>query len=104
VEERAKAFGSPSVARSQGHDEGQMTKAEGSRTEGAAHDGPRNTDHASRFTLHVSGYYLLALFCFGLGLMCKPMLVTWPFVMLRLDYRPLDLAWLLATQAQLSKA
>jgi len=33
--------------------------------------------------------YLLALICFALGLMCKPMLVTWPFVMLLLDFWPL---------------
>jgi tetratricopeptide (TPR) repeat protein len=34
--------------------------------------------------------YWLALFCFALGLMSKPMLVTWPFVMLLLDYWPLQ--------------
>jgi Flp pilus assembly protein TadD len=34
--------------------------------------------------------YWLALFCFALGLMSKPMLVTWPFVMLLLDYWPLN--------------
>jgi Flp pilus assembly protein TadD len=33
--------------------------------------------------------YHLALFCLTLGLMSKPMLVTWPFVMLLLDYWPL---------------
>jgi Flp pilus assembly protein TadD len=33
--------------------------------------------------------YWLALFFFALGLMSKPMLVTWPFVMLLLDYWPL---------------
>src|SRR5208337_1777633 len=33
--------------------------------------------------------YFLALFFFALGLMSKPMLVTWPFVMLLLDYWPL---------------
>jgi tetratricopeptide (TPR) repeat protein len=33
--------------------------------------------------------YWLALFCFALGLMSKPMLVTWPFVLLLLDYWPL---------------
>jgi tetratricopeptide (TPR) repeat protein len=31
----------------------------------------------------------LALLCFALGLMSKPMLVTWPFVMLLLDFWPL---------------
>jgi Flp pilus assembly protein TadD len=33
--------------------------------------------------------YVLTLFFFALGLMSKPMLVTWPFVMLLLDYWPL---------------
>jgi tetratricopeptide (TPR) repeat protein len=34
-------------------------------------------------------WYLLSLFLFALGLLSKPMLVTWPFVMLLLDYWPL---------------
>ncbi len=34
--------------------------------------------------------YLLTLFIFALGLMSKPMLVTLPFVLLLLDYWPLD--------------
>lgn len=33
--------------------------------------------------------YVWVLFCFILGLMCKPMLVTMPFVLLLLDYWPL---------------
>ncbi len=33
--------------------------------------------------------YLLSLCCFALGLLSKPMLVTWPFLMLLLDYWPL---------------
>jgi tetratricopeptide (TPR) repeat protein len=44
----------------------------------------------SRFTFHVSRFYWLALFFFALGLMSKPMLVTLPFVMLLLDYWPLQ--------------
>jgi tetratricopeptide (TPR) repeat protein len=36
-----------------------------------------------------SSHYLLALFCFILGLMSKPMVVTLPFVLLLLDYWPL---------------
>jgi tetratricopeptide (TPR) repeat protein len=43
----------------------------------------------SRFTFHVSRFYWLALACFTLGLMSKPMPVTLPFVMLLLDYWPL---------------
>src|SRR5947207_6922909 len=35
------------------------------------------------------GHYLTVLFVFALGLMCKPMLVTLPFVLLVLDYWPL---------------
>jgi Flp pilus assembly protein TadD len=37
----------------------------------------------------ISYSYWLALLFFALGLMSKPMLVTWPFVMLLLDYWPL---------------
>jgi protein O-mannosyl-transferase len=44
----------------------------------------------SRFTCHVSRFYLLSLFFFALGLMSKPMLVTLPFVLLLLDYWPLE--------------
>jgi tetratricopeptide (TPR) repeat protein len=36
-----------------------------------------------------STYYWLAWFALALGLMSKPMLVTWPFVMLLLDFWPL---------------
>lgn len=35
-------------------------------------------------------WYASALFCFALGLMSKPMLVTWPCLMLLLDYWPLN--------------
>jgi tetratricopeptide (TPR) repeat protein len=38
----------------------------------------------------LSPFYWLALFCFALGLMSKPMLVTLPFVLLLLDYWPLN--------------
>jgi cytochrome c-type biogenesis protein CcmH/NrfG len=41
-------------------------------------------------TLHSVVFYLLALICYALGLMSKPMLVTLPFVMLLLDYWPLE--------------
>jgi len=37
---------------------------------------------------HLINYLLIILF-FGLGLMAKPMLVTWPFVLLLLDFWPL---------------
>jgi tetratricopeptide (TPR) repeat protein len=36
-----------------------------------------------------SGWYWLAWVCFVLGLLSKPMLVTWPFVLLLLDFWPL---------------
>ena len=36
------------------------------------------------------GWYLLTLLVFALGLMAKPMLVTLPFVLLLLDYWPLE--------------
>ena len=37
-----------------------------------------------------AGRYVLTLFIFALGLMAKPMLVTLPFVLLLLDYWPLE--------------
>ena len=60
-------------------------------TEGpAAQPAARNTQHVSRFTFHVSSYYFLSLLLFALSLMSKPMLVTLPFLLLLLDYWPLQ--------------
>jgi tetratricopeptide (TPR) repeat protein len=39
---------------------------------------------------HPSVYYFAALICFALGLMSKPMVVTLPFVLLLLDFWPLN--------------
>ena len=50
----------------------------------------RNSQHTSPFCLRTLSFYLLALFFFALGLMSKPMLVTLPFVLLLLDYWPLQ--------------
>jgi Flp pilus assembly protein TadD len=44
----------------------------------------------SRFTLHASRFYWLAVVFFALGLMAKTMLVTVPFILLLLDYWPLQ--------------
>jgi len=63
--------------------------------------GPDPETQGSHFTFYVlcstfhvspSGVrsYLLALACFALGLMSKPMLVTVPFLLLLLDYWPLE--------------
>jgi protein O-mannosyl-transferase len=52
--------------------------------------GASHTLHASRFTFHPSRFYILSLLFFALGLMSKPMLVTLPFVLLLLDYWPLN--------------
>jgi Flp pilus assembly protein TadD len=46
-----------------------------------------DTPRASRIPSSI--FYLLSLLFFALGLMSKPMLVTWPLVMLLLDYWPL---------------
>jgi tetratricopeptide (TPR) repeat protein len=48
----------------------------------------RPAGHSS-FVIRHSGYWLALLF-FALGLMAKPMLVTLPFVMMLLDYWPLN--------------
>jgi hypothetical protein len=47
------------------------------------------THPVSRFPLHASRFYVLALVFFACGLMSKPMLMTLPFVLLLLDYWPL---------------
>jgi FOG: TPR repeat len=43
-----------------------------------------------KFEIRTWTYYALALALFALGLMSKPMLVTWPVVMLLLDFWPLN--------------
>ncbi len=48
-----------------------------------------NPQPVSRFTFHACPFYLLSLGFFACGLMSKPTIVTWPFVMLLLDYWPL---------------
>jgi tetratricopeptide (TPR) repeat protein len=45
---------------------------------------------SSRVTRHASLFYFAALFFFALGLMSKPMVVTLPFVLLLLDFWPLN--------------
>src|ERR1035441_3330297 len=46
--------------------------------------------HATRITLPSSIFYLLSLTLFACSLMSKSMLVTLPFVLLLLDYWPLN--------------
>jgi len=46
--------------------------------------------HSSPVTRHLSSGYWFALVFFALGLMAKPMLVTLPFVMVLLDFWPLQ--------------
>ncbi|MGA2278999.1 MAG: tetratricopeptide repeat protein [Verrucomicrobiota bacterium] len=50
----------------------------------------RTSSFLSRVTCHVSPYYFLALLFFACGLMSKPMVVTLPFVLLLLDFWPLN--------------
>jgi tetratricopeptide (TPR) repeat protein len=50
----------------------------------------RTASHPPPVTRHPSLFYWLALFFFALGLMSKPMLVTLPFVLLLLDFWPLN--------------
>jgi tetratricopeptide (TPR) repeat protein len=69
---------------------GGREKGEGRKEKGAQskEQEARITHHASRITPPF--FLLLSLVCFSLGLMSKPMLVTLPFVLLLLDYWPLQ--------------
>jgi len=53
---------------------------------GKKQSNPLESDTARR----ASQWYLISVGAFALGLLCKPMLVTLPFVMLLLDYWPLN--------------
>jgi protein O-mannosyl-transferase len=55
-----------------------------------AHHASGTPHDPSRFTFHVSLFYGLSLLCFTLGLLSKPMLVTLPFLLVLLDYWPLQ--------------
>jgi tetratricopeptide (TPR) repeat protein len=50
----------------------------------------RHVQESGVASLKSKAWYWLALACYSLGLMSKPMLVTLPFVMLLLDYWPLQ--------------
>lgn len=50
---------------------------------------PKSDTSPNSHSLNGIGYYFLALLLFAFGLMSKPMLVTWPLVMLLLDFWPL---------------
>ena len=50
----------------------------------------RRQNPATRNTQHATPFYLLSLSFFALGLMCKPMVMTLPFVLLLLDFWPLQ--------------
>jgi tetratricopeptide (TPR) repeat protein len=66
--------------------------------------GTRTNPALSHFTFHVSRFYWLALAFFALGLMAKPMLVTLPFVMLLLDYWPLQRFAHLKTEGEIIRS
>ena len=66
-----------------GYAEGRRRKT-GGRGSWSGVAGPWSLSH-----LPAPIFYLLSLFLFALGLMSKPVLVTWPFVLLLLDYWPL---------------
>jgi protein O-mannosyl-transferase len=63
---------------------------------------PTAASQASNLHLPAIVFYLLSLGCFALGLMCKPTLVTLPFVLLLLDYWPLRRAGLNSQPSPLS--
>jgi len=60
------------------------------REQGAGSKEQEAIQNRSAFSFLLSPFYWLSLSFFTLGLMSKSMLVTWPFVMLLLDYWPLE--------------
>jgi protein O-mannosyl-transferase len=68
-----------------GKTEARSPKAEGRPKSEDRRPNPQSPIHKSR-----ASYYWLALVFFALGLMSKPMLVTLPFVLLLLDFWPLQ--------------
>ena len=73
--------------------EGRRANAESRMKQSATpdpHCATSSTFHASRFTLHAATFYFLSLSFFALGLMSKPALVPLPFLLLLLDYWPLN--------------
>ena len=72
--------------------EGGQRKAEGRspKTEGRPKSQGRIPNHRSPISRDQFNYYWLALGFFALGLMSKPMLVTVPFVLLLVDFWPLQ--------------
>jgi tetratricopeptide (TPR) repeat protein len=77
----------PKVQSQAGGDGSQESQSAASTSD--PHRESRITNHQSRITFHSSLFYVLSLFCFALGLMSKPMLVTLPCVLLLLDFWPL---------------
>ena len=50
---------------------------------------PETASNSPAWRVQAGAFYALALLLFALGLMCKPMVVTLPFVLLLLDFWPL---------------
>jgi Flp pilus assembly protein TadD len=81
----------------------QSQEPESRNPQPATRNGPRSAGILSSILYPPSSIcYLLSLAFFALGLMSKPMLVTWPFVMLLLDYWPLRRFELSAPNSRLS--
>jgi protein O-mannosyl-transferase len=86
-----------------GYAEGRRRKAECRIQDAQAGNGDGTsplTPHDSKFDLPAFIFYLLSLLFCALGLMCKPVLVTLPFVLLLLDYWPLQRLRLSTLNAQ----
>ena len=72
-----------------GKSKGRNPKTEGNPKPEARSSKPEKGGLSALFPLPSPIFYLLSLIFLALGLMSKPTLVTWPFVMLLLDYWPL---------------
>ena len=74
----------------------------GGACQGTSTEAATAAPDSSPVTRHTSLFYGLAFLFFALGLMSKPMLVTLPFLLLLLDYWPLNRFGLSTLNSQLS--
>jgi tetratricopeptide (TPR) repeat protein len=86
----ARGGGTAKWERGEGRGQKSEVRSQKSEVEGQSLEVSALQRQSGGLPFYRSPFYWLAWGCFALGLMSKPMLVTWPFVLLLLDYWPLE--------------